>query len=199
MPAPGRSTDRPPLRPWHALGVAIWLVALLALTLIPSGRADGSNDVRARSGDDDTRAAQLQRGHAVYAFHCTTCHGATGQGFEEARSAFPDDHYHCIRCHAPANPPVMTQAEIDRTQSVFALGNAPGLADAEALAKFGSAAGLHAYVRATMPRWNPGSLDDDEFLDVTAYVLHLAGLLPDDVPALTPEGLAAVSLASAAE
>ena len=199
MSAPGRSTERPSLRPWHALGVAIWLVALLALTLIPSGRADGSNDARAGSGVDDARAAQLERGHAVYAFHCTTCHGATGQGFEEARSVFPDDHYHCIRCHAPANPPVMTQAEIDRTQSVFSLGNAPGLADAEALARFGSAAGLHGYVRATMPRWNPGSLDDDEFLDVTAFVLHLAGLLPDDVSPLTHEGLATVALAAAAD
>lgn len=170
------------------------LVALIVIVASTSPRSSAEGVER-----DASLAAQLERGHAVYAFHCTTCHGATGQGFEEARSAFPDDHYHCVRCHAPANPPVMTQAEIDRTQSVFSLGNAPGLTDADALAKFGSAAGLHAYVRATMPRWNPGWIDDDEFLDVTAFVLHLAGLLPDDVPALTHEGLAAIALTSTAD
>jgi len=176
------------------VSAGLLLAALIALVASTSPRSSADGVER-----DVSLAAQLERGHAVYAFHCTTCHGATGQGFEEARSAFPDDHYHCIRCHAPANPPVMTQAEIDRTQSVFSLGNAPGLTDAEALAKFGSAAGLHAYVRATMPRWNPGSIDDDEFLDVTAFVLHLAGLLPDDVPAMTHEGLAAIALASTAD
>ncbi|TVR94927.1 MAG: hypothetical protein EA416_02720 [Trueperaceae bacterium] len=173
------------------------LLAALVLALAALGPRSSANEAAGPQGH--TLRAQLERGQAVYAFSCTTCHGATGQGFEEARSAFPDDHYHCVRCHAPANPPVMTQAQIDQTQSVFSLGNAPGLADAEAIARFGSAAGLYAYVRATMPRWDPGRLDDGAFLDVTAFVLHLAGLLPDDAPALTLEGLAAIGLGVAAD
>ncbi len=143
--------------------------------------------------------SQLERGQAVYAFSCTTCHGATGQGFDEARAAFPADHYDCTRCHGPLNPPVMSVEMIAQTQTVFSLGNAPALADGEALSKYGSAAGLYAYVRATMPRWDPGRLDDDAYLDVTAFVLHLAGLLPEGAPELTHEGLVAFDLAAAAD
>ena len=160
--------------------------ALLLMTLVivsagaPRSNADASDGPRGPS-----LAAQLERGQAVYAFSCTTCHGATGRGFEEARSVFPDDHYHCIRCHAPSNPPVMTQQQIDQTQSVFSLGDAPSVNDPHALARFASAAGLHGYVRGTMPRWDPGRLDDDAYIDVTVFVLHLAQMLPERDEALS--------------
>jgi mono/diheme cytochrome c family protein len=142
-------------------------------------------------------AEQLARGAAVYAFSCTTCHGATGQGFAEARAAFPADHYDCSRCHMPLNPPQMTQRQIESTQSVFSLGEAPPLADANALARFGTAGALHAYIRATMPRWNPGGLDDDAYLDVSAFVLDLAGMLPEGA-ALDAAALDAVRLVAPA-
>jgi cytochrome c len=138
--------------------------------------------------------AQLARGAEVYAFSCTTCHGATGQGFEEARAAFPADHYDCSRCHGPLNPPQMTPRQIAESQTVFSLGHAPAVADAAALARFGTAAGLFAYVRATMPRWYPGYLDDQGYLDVTAFVLDLAGLLPADAAPLTPDTLPTITL-----
>lgn len=134
-------------------------------------------------------AAQLARGAEVYAFSCTTCHGATGQGFAEARAAFPADHYDCSRCHGPLNPPQMTPRQIADSQTVFSLGHPPGLANAAALARFGTAAGLFAYVRATMPRWYPGYLDDEGYLDATAFVLDLAGLLPADRAPLTLDTL----------
>ena len=197
MSSQARPTTRQPSRPWHALGIVAWLGMLLALSLVPSGRADGSNGARTDASGPHSLAAQLERGQAVYAFSCTTCHGATGQGFAEARSAFPADHYECVRCHGPLNPPVMSPEMIAQNQSVFSLGNAPGLADAEALTTYGTAAGLYAYVRATMPRWDPGRLDDDAYLDVTVFVLHLAGLLPDGAPAVTREGLAALDLGPA--
>lgn len=136
--------------------------------------------------------AQLERGRDVYAFSCTTCHGVSGQGFAEARSAFPADHYHCSRCHMPLNPAAMTPAEIELAQSVFSLGDPPPLDDVAALARFGSAAGLYGYVRATMPRWDPGRLSDEAFLDATAYVLHLAGVALEDE--LTFENAAALEL-----
>jgi mono/diheme cytochrome c family protein len=141
----------------------------------------------------DARSAQLARGADVYAFSCTTCHGASGRGFAEARAAFPADHYQCQRCHMPLNPPVMTPLQIEQTQSVFSLGEAPPLADAQALVRFGTAEALFAYVRATMPRWDPGRLDDAAYLDVTAFVLDLAGLLPADTT-LEPHALGDVRL-----
>ena len=140
-------------------------------------------------------AAQLERGGDIYAFYCTTCHGVSGQGFAEARAAFPADHYDCSRCHMPLNPPAMTPAEIELAQSVFSLGDPPPLADAAALSHYGSAAGLFAYVRATMPRWYPGMLRDEDVLDVTVYVLDLAGVTLHEE--LTLETLAALDLTTA--
>lgn len=141
----------------------------------------------------DARAAQVARGAEVYAFSCTTCHGATGRGFAEARAAFPADHYECHRCHIPLNPPAMTPRQIELTQSVFSLGQAPALAERHALARFGTAEALYAYVRSTMPRWDPGRLDDAAYLDVTAFVLDLAGLLPEGAT-LEPDALGDVRL-----
>jgi hypothetical protein len=46
-----------------------------------------------------------------------------------------------------------------------------------ALAKFTDAAQLNAYIRATMPFWNPGSLTEDEAWRVTAFLLRENGLL----------------------
>jgi mono/diheme cytochrome c family protein len=188
VPHPSRA---PLVAPTAVLSVAL-VLALAAL-----GPRSSANEASGPPGH--TLDAQVERGRAVYAFSCTTCHGATGQGFAEARAAFPEDHYDCIRCHGPLNPPVMSPAMIAQTQSVFSLGNAPALNDSEVLSKYGSAAGLYTYVRATMPRWDPGRLDDDAYLDVTAFVLHLAGLLPDDPSALTHEGLATVGLGSPAD
>ncbi len=176
-------------------------ILLLALVLTaatagePSGTPAGGPTTTADGASQRVHAAaaQLDRGAEIYAFSCTTCHGATGAGFAEARAAFPADHYDCIRCHGPRNPPQMTPLQIEQSQSVFSLGDAPPLADAAALARFGSAAGLYAYVRATMPRWDPGRLDDDAYLDVTAFVLHLAGVLPDR-PVLTLENVDTIPL-----
>lgn len=179
-------------RPLHGLAAAA--AVLLATLVVLAATAPRSSADGADGPDGSALAAQVVRGQAVYAFSCTTCHGASGRGFEEARSVFPDDHYHCVRCHAPANPPVMTQQQIDQTQSVFSLGDPPPLNDPHALARFGSGAGLHGYVRATMPRWDPGRLDDDAYLDVTVFVLHLAGLLPERDAALTLEELTNVAL-----
>ncbi len=186
-----RVAPRP--RPLHALAAA---AAVLLMTLvIMSATAPRSSADAADASRGPSLAAQVERGEAVYAFHCTTCHGATGRGFEEARSVFPADHYHCIRCHAPSNPPVMTQRQIDQTQSVFSLGDPPPVNDPHSLARFGTAAGLHGYVRATMPRWNPGWLDDDDdYLDVTVFVLHLAGMLPEHDEALSVADLAHLAL-----
>lgn len=173
-------------------GPAVALLAALVLLVVAATTRSSAESADGPRGT--SLAAQLERGQAVYAFSCTTCHGATGSGFAEARAAFPDDHYQCSRCHMPLNPPVMTQQQIDQTQSVFSLGDAPPLNDPHALARLGSAVGLHGYVRATMPRWDPGRLDDDAYIDVTVFVLSLAGLLPERADAISLDDLPGVAL-----
>ena len=56
-----------------------------------------------------------------------------------------------------------------------------------------SLATLFEYTRATMPESNPGSLTDDEFVDVIAYMLSVGGIpAGDDELQLDPQSLARV-------
>ncbi len=194
--APNRRSERSAPSTSATRAIAVWLLVLS--TVVAGwgylGPPAAVAAVAAPAEADPGLVAQLARGAEVYAFSCTTCHGATGQGLEEARAAFPADHYDCSRCHGPLNPPQMTPRQIADTQTVFSLGHPPSLTDATALARFGTAAGLFAYVRATMPRWYPGYLDDVGYLDVTAFVLDLAGLLPHDGAALTLDSIDTLDL-----
>jgi mono/diheme cytochrome c family protein len=171
-----------PRRAWRLTVAATW-AAVLALTAVAvhatrvgaddaPPNAAGAPAAAKPSADDP-----LARGADIYAFNCSTCHGATGLGFAEARSAFPSDHATCVRCHAPLNPAAMTSLEMERNQTAFSLGRPPPLADHERLARFGTAGALLRYVRATMPRWDPGRLSDEDYRDVTLHLLDMAGML----------------------
>ena len=48
----------------------------------------------------------------------------------------------------------------------------PAVIGQTALAKFSDAAKLHAYIRAAMPFWKPGSLTDEDSWRVTAFLLR---------------------------
>jgi mono/diheme cytochrome c family protein len=122
-------------------------------------------------------ASQAERGAAVYAFSCSTCHGRSGRGFEEAVSHFPEDHQYCARCHGEANPPQMNPSQIMLSQLAFSLGDPPPLAERDRIARFRTAGALFHYVRASMPRWDPGRLEDDAYLDVTSHLLRMVGIL----------------------
>jgi len=171
------------------------LVAALAALIVVAvcGSAAGWRTVRAEGDHDDAAAvhadAGAARAAATYAFSCAVCHGATGRGFAEAVMAFPDDYRECARCHHPQNAPQMPGSEIMGSVMAFSLGDPPPLAEPARLMRYGTAAGLLGYIRATMPRWAPGSLDDGAYLDTTAHLLRLVGWLGDG-EALTEERLA---------
>jgi mono/diheme cytochrome c family protein len=118
--------------------------------------------------------ATLPQGAELYDFHCAVCHGATGLGYAEARTAFPGDYQYCERCHNPRNPPRLQVFQMDDGMA-FSLGNPPPLSLPENLQGFSNAAALRHYIQQTMPRYQPGRLSDSESLDITAYVLHLRG------------------------
>jgi mono/diheme cytochrome c family protein len=52
--------------------------------------------------------------------------------------------------------------------------------DAARLTAYGTAARLYQYVRGTMPMDAPGSLSEQEYYDVIAYLLQRNGLLPPE-------------------
>jgi mono/diheme cytochrome c family protein len=105
----------------------------------------------------------VKQGEAVYAAQCQSCHGARGAG-------------------KPADALV---------------GGAGTLAGENALRTVASywphATTLFDYTRRAMPLNRPQSLSNDEVYAVTAYVLHVGGILPADA-ALDAQTLAQVRM-----
>ncbi len=109
--------------------------------------------------------SQADHGAQVYWLSCMPCHGDRGQGLtDEFRAAYPPEEEYCWEsgCHG-ANP----------YESGFTLPKKiPAVIGDTTLAKFTDAAQLNAYIRATMPFWNPGSLTEEDAWRVTAFILR---------------------------
>ena len=109
--------------------------------------------------------SQADHGAQVYWLSCMPCHGDQGQGLtDEFRATYPPEEEYCWEsgCHG-ANP----------YESGFTLPKKiPAVIGESSLAKFTDAAQLHAYIRATMPFWKPGSLTEEGSWRVTAFLLR---------------------------
>ena len=131
---------------------------------------------------DRSLAEQVRRGEDLYAANCAVCHGATGLGYAEAKTAFPPDHQRCTRCHKPGNPAEQSLDEPFDDHDMFDLGSPPAVVGEDALHAFPNALAVHAYVAATMPRYEPGRLTAEEYLKVTAWLLAANDRLDGDEP-----------------
>ena len=120
---------------------------------------------------------QVTRGAEVYDLVCSDCHGDTGLGIEEGRLSFLPEHQRCEKCHKAFNAKTKRDVEISERNS-FNLGNPPALRGANILEHFGNAAVLYTYIRAAMPRYDPGALSEQDYLDITAFLLELNNKLP---------------------
>jgi mono/diheme cytochrome c family protein len=109
--------------------------------------------------------SQADHGAQVYWLSCMPCHGDRGQGLtDEFRATYPPEEEYCWEsgCHG-ANP----------YESGFTIPKKiPAVIGDTTLAKFADAAQLNAYIRATMPFWNPGSLTEEDAWRVTAFILR---------------------------
>lgn len=115
---------------------------------------------------------QTKRGETLYAEHCSVCHGKSARGLSEARLAFPEDHRRCESCHRPSNPPQMDLLAM-HSRNAFSIGEAPALVGKDALAHFPNEEVLRSYISATMPRPFPGSLSEQDYRDLSAFLLEL--------------------------
>jgi cytochrome c len=135
--------------------------------------------------------SQADLGAQVYWLSCLPCHGDRGQGLtDEFRAAYPPEEQYCWErgCHGEAP-----------YESGFKLPKAiPAVVGEQALAKFKDAGQLHAYIRAAMPFWKPGSLTDEDSWKVTAYVLRANGLW-NGAEELGPQNASQVKIQRGAE
>lgn len=112
---------------------------------------------------------QADLGAQVYWANCLPCHGERGQGLtEEFRQTYPPGEQYCWArgCHGPRP-----------YESGFTLPTSiPPVIAPNGLAKFQTAGSLHAYIAAAMPWWKPGSLSEEDYWAVTAFLLRANGV-----------------------
>lgn len=108
-------------------------------------------------------ATQADVGSQVYILVCRACHGDRGQGLtEEWRASWDPADRNCwqSKCHAANHPP--EGFEFPRW--------APQVMGQGAMARFQTAEDLHAFLKERMPWYAPGSLTDQEYWQLTAYL-----------------------------
>jgi len=167
-------------------------LALLLLTLSAAFAQTTAEEAAATLALVADGSELVRDGAVLYDHNCSACHGDTGAGMAEARTSFPDDKRTCTRCHKVSNPPQMDHLAMN-WRNAFDIGVAPAVVGQDArLAMFANGAGLLGYVRATMPRPWPGSLSDEEYLAIVAFLAAASGAdVPDD---LTIDELGTVAL-----
>lgn len=154
--------------------ILVGLVALVAAPGLLALAGPGGPASQTRAAADPASA-----GAELYAWNCAVCHGATGAGIEEARLAFPEEHRRCTHCHRPNNRVVQPLDTPFIDNDMFSIGEPPALHPTTdrpvTLASSADPSALFAYVKATMPRYDPGRLTDDEYWALTAFLLEMNG------------------------
>ena len=113
--------------------------------------------------------SQADHGAQVFWLHCLPCHGERGQGLtEEFRETYPPEEQDCWKSGCHGRSPYEYGFSLP-TQIAAVIGQG-------SLQKFATAANLRGFIGAAMPFWNPGSLTDEQYWQVTAFLLRENGL-----------------------
>ncbi len=155
----------------------------------PSGRGMTPISERLAPPPMPEHPTQADRGAYVYYLVCMVCHGDRGQGLtEEWRSVGSPADRNCwqSKCHAANHPP-----------EGFMLPHAvPPVMGNGILDGFGSAEALYLFIRTRMPWQAPGSLREEQYWELTAFLARANGLIPADAT-LTPANAASYRWGSA--
>lgn len=140
-----------------------------------AGMGDGMRDGWLRLPELPDDATQADVGAEVYRLVCEACHGDERQGLTDAwRAKWSPETQNCwqSKCHAGNHPP----DGFDLPRYV------PPLRGPDAFARFETALDLHVYVKNNMPWHNPGSLTDEQYWQVTAFLIREQGIAPMTAP-----------------
>lgn len=110
---------------------------------------------------------QADEGAQLYWLHCQPCHGDRGQGLTDApdddwRAQYPMEDQFCWNSGCHGARPYEDGFTIPR--------KVPALIGEETLSQFSTAADVYQYIRALMPRQVPGTLADEEYLAIVAFL-----------------------------
>ena len=129
---------------------------LLLLTfpaLVLAAACSGDDGEEAQPAESSTRTfqAQVSDGMSLYADHCSSCHGDSGQGTEDGPAVVGD-------AALPRSP---EDREVRDVEFVTALD-------------------VFEWVSQNMPAENPGSLKASEYVDILAFALFANGVELDE-------------------
>jgi cytochrome c len=158
----------------------------------PPGTAIGATPTPDRLAPPPTVANpnQADTGAQLFWLNCQPCHGDRGQGLtDEWRAQYPPEDRNCWDSGCHGERPYESGFRLPRA--------VPALVGPGALARFPSAATLHAYVSAAMPFQAPGSLSSDEYWAITAWLARQHGIDESRLP-LGPDNAAGVLVGTAA-
>lgn len=120
-------------------------------------------------------ASQANTGAEIWRLVCQDCHGDRGQGLTaEWRAQWDPAHQNCwqTKCHAANHPP----------EGFVLPRSVPALVGPNALDELDTALALHDYICTLMPWYNPGSLQDQQCWELTAFLVRQNGIKLLDSP-----------------
>jgi len=156
-------------RGFNPLAVFVLFFLLLVFAIVVASAPEKDRRIHS-SILVDTDNVQVLRGAEAYYQYCAVCHGDTAKGLDEARLAFPEEHQNCERCHRPSASPLYSDNEWAGRRA-FSIGVAPALHKNKTLEMQDKTAD-----EAVMPRHAPSSLEDETYLDITAFLLEANGV-----------------------
>ena len=134
-----------------------------------------------------TPPTQGGNGKNLFYLYCMACHGDQGQGLtDEFRNRqYPAEDTNCWKsgCHGPR--PYENGFTLPKT--------VPALIGAGTLQPFNTAQDIYNFMRKAMPFNQPGSLSDEQYLQLLAYLLEQNRLAPEGVQ-LEPASLSNIPL-----
>ena len=173
--------------------LGVLLAAVLAAGTVPLALAQDPEPTptedRLAAPEMPAEPGQADLGAMVYYLICMACHGDRGQGLtDEWRSAWAEGDQDCWqrKCHGANHPP--NGFELVRF--------VPPVVGESVVARYGTAADLHNYISTSMPWQDPGALTEEEYWQVTAFVLRANGV-EAGVEELGPQNAAQVPVAAA--
>lgn len=109
--------------------------------------------------------SQADYGAQVYWLNCSPCHGDKAQGLtDEFRQQYPPEDQNCWKSHCHGEITYENGFKLPRV--------VPPLVGSNALQKFATAKNLYGFIHAAMPFQKPNSLTDEEYYQITAFLLR---------------------------